>query len=519
MSKARPRAEQAALFLAALAFAAYAFKIRGLGFYDDDWAWLAILAKSPDQGWFALISHFAKDHDGVWARPLNFPAFAALYKLFGAWALGWHLFLAALTAWGGVALWRWLEDEGLGRPTAVLAAGLFVLWPNHDATRHWVALYSAPAALALTFEALRLRKRSPNLSAHALLIGGLMYEGSALLAAVPVVTDAWRARKLGFWRAWLAGVAANVGPLTGLFCLVLWQRVLSPRLFSPERHPMSLSPAHFFQVFWTGLECSLLNRLWHLLYKHALWAKSLFSVWNWIAWAAASAVLAACARSTLTEESPSDDAPLFAAALFFFGYAPYVFDATYVPAIFSATNRVNFTGSAGAALFAAWGMRRLFAARSAAPRSAGLVLCAVLPAVCLLSTWTSNAQWAAAAKRQLEILGGLNRRLDHAPPGEKTILLFGLDTFIGSAPVFNSTYDLEGALYLSRREPGLKALVAEGRVSFAEKNAVMSWYGSTDIPYAGLYAYRADNGMFARVAGKADGELVLAAKESSAARP
>lgn len=104
MSKARLRAEHALLFLLALAAAAFAFRIGDLGFYDDDWAWLALLAKSPDQSYFALVKRFVADHGGVWSRPLNFPAFAALYKLFGASPLGYHAVLGALAAWGAIAL-------------------------------------------------------------------------------------------------------------------------------------------------------------------------------------------------------------------------------------------------------------------------------------------------------------------------------------------------------------------------------------------------------------------------------
>lgn len=502
MSGRRSR-ELVGVALVLVAALAALYKIQKLGFYDDDWAWLSMMGGSRDQTWWGVVKHFVRAQSGVWVRPANFVAFPFLFRVFGEWALGWHLTLFALNAWCGVAFWRWLEEEGAGRATAGLAAGLFLLWPNHDATRHWVALFSSPAALALTFEALRARKLYPVASGLLILVAGLFYEAAAPLALAPLLLEAWRHRRQGLRRAATEGLRASVALLLGLFFLVLWQRVLTPWLLHPERHPMSLSPVHAWKVYQAGLECQLFNRLWHLLFKHAQWAWLRFGWKAWVAWALGAAVLARWSRESLAEEPPATEPLVFGVILLVLGYAPYVLDATYTPVVFSATNRVNFVPSAGAALVAAWALRRAYAGRRLWARRAALALSAALPAAFLLSSWASNAQWAEAARRQNAIVNDLVPRLAALPDGPKTVLLFGLDTFIGSAPVFNSTYDLDGALYLARGDADVKGLVAEGRMRFDDASGVMSWFGETRVPYAGLYAYRADTGAFARLADKA----------------
>lgn len=508
MSGRRSR-EQTGLALLLVAFAAAAYRVNAHGFYDDDWAWLAMMRGSPDQSWKGVVLHFVKAQSGVWVRPANFLAFPALYKLFGAWALGWHLALAALHAWAGVAFWRWLEEEGAGRATAALAAGLFLLWPNHDATRHWVALFSSPLALALTFEALRARKSSPVAAGLTVMFAGLFYEAAAPLALAPFALEAWRHRHHGWKRSLQEGLRGSFALLMGLGFLILWQRILTPLLLHPERHPMSVSPVHAWKVLQAGLECSLLNRLWHLVWKHVAWASAAFGAAAWAAWCVASILLGRAADDCLAEETPSKEPLALAAIVFLLGYAPYVLDATYTPVVFSATNRVNYVPSAGAALAAAWLLRRLFTAKVPWGRGTARATALLLPGVLLLSCWASNAQWAEASRRQAAILKDLAPKLAATPKGPRTVLLFGLETFVGAAPVFNSTYDLDGALFVLRGDADVKGLVGEGRMRFDRDKAVMTWFGETPVSYDGLYGYRADSGAFKRLASKEDAEALV----------
>ena len=511
MSQPRLRAEAVGRAVLASAAVSTIFGIGSLGFYDDDWSWLARMAGSADPSWLGTAAHFARAETSLWFRPLNFLCLPGLFSLFGTSALPYHLVIAALIAWGGIAFWRWLEEEGFSRETSALAALFFVLWPNHDAARHWICIYSSPAAMALTLEAVRMRRRRPLASALTLIAGGLLYEAAMTLALAPFFLEAWRARRRGLVPAIRSAAASCLPLLTGFTAVAVWQRALCPLWLHPERHPMSVHPGHALKVFYSGLECQVLNRLWHLLARQASWAWSHFSPFDWLAWLAAASGLAFLCPRLLPAAADDEDAPALAISLFVLGYAPYILDKDYTPAVFSPINRINFVPSLGAALLAAWALRRLGACGGRRARAAALA-CAALFAAFLLATWPANAQWGEAARRQRQILDALAPRLGALPAGRATLLLYGFDNYIGTAPVFNSTYDLNAALALIRGSRDVKALIGQGRVRFEDDRAVMSWFGDVDIPYKNLYIYRHDAGRFSAAPDRGAAEAFLAGR-------
>jgi hypothetical protein len=299
--------------------------------------------------------------------------------------------------------------------------------------------------------------------------------------------------------------AASAAPLAWLAGLIAYQRVLVPRLIAGERHPMSLSLAHGVQVFLSGAECTVFNRLTHKIAKAAAYAAGHFGPGGWLWWAAGVAAAAwACARLSGNGSRPPRRLAWLGLGFFVLGYAPYVLDATYSPEIFNAVNRVNLVGSLGGAAWLAWACARV----ASAARPARW-LAPVLIAAFLLADMASNAQWADASRLQEEILTALDAPLRRAPRA-RFLLLYGTPGTIGSAVVFDSTYDLDGALAM-RGADAPHGFRAEGSVRFEPAGALRTVSPPLRIPYDGLYAYRHSDRAFARIDGPAAGAAFLAA--------
>jgi len=488
--------ESRAFWVLALCTAAAAgFRLLSLGFYNDDYVILATLERAGSTG---LIRAFHAGFASFAARPLDLLYYPALFRVFGLHPWPYHIFadlLVLATAWN---LYRLLRELEVAPPTALLAALLAALYPNHDATRNWLGGTIAACALAGTVFSMRFYARwlkSGSLrellvSLAALIASALLYEAPVLLPLGLILVNARPLRR-------------HVPLLAAIAAVLLYQRILSWLAIGPERHGLSLDPVHAFKVMTAGFECTFFNRLVHLV------GRSISFAWADFSPGEISLLLLSClslfvfCRRLLRADPGAPPKMLLWLGLGFFvlGYAPYAFAARfgYVPAMFSESNRLNLQASLGGALIFAWCCARW--------RASG-VPAALLLSAFLLATWSSNAQWTRAYSLQQEILGAVGPHLGRTAP--KHLLIFGFPNNVGSATVFQSTYDFDGALYLRYRRPDLRGLVGEGRVRFEEDSAVLRWYGETPVPYDALYAYRHSDGMFRQIRDRQDGEAFLA---------
>ena len=512
-----PRHAFAALAGAVLALGL--FRLRGLGFYNDDYVLLAGMAAAPGHGLVDAVRSLAGSSGGLfWTRPLNLLFYPALFSAFGASPLPYAVFSIVMQLALCWTFYRTLMDEEVPGPAALLAALLAALHPAHDATRLWASGFIAPCALLGTLSAMRFYRRWlagaawPWLAAALVVFAAatLLYEASAPLVLLLLWTCYRRARSKGLapLPACLSGLRA-CSALWGLFLVLMaTQRVLVPRLQGLERHPVSLSLGHAFQVLSSGLECGLGNRLLHLMSRQAVFAAGEFQPRDWLFWAAAAAALAwLLRRLAAAGEGRAEPWPILGAAWFVLGYVPYFFDRAYTPSIFDASNRVNLVSSLGAAWVLAWAWDRARASAWPALRRCATPALTLLAAGFLLSGWSSNAQWARAYGLQKKVLAALSEGPQAGQAGP--VLVFGVPGGVGSAPVFCSSYDLPHALLLRRGPGGPQPYLAEGRVSFEPDAAVV---GGSRLPYRGLRAYDHAAGTWTALRGSRDGEAFLAAR-------
>ncbi len=458
------------------------------------------------------------------ARPSGLIYFPILFRLFGLDAAryqAFYLWVDAAVAWN---FYRLLVEEGVARSQALLAALFAALYPNHDATHHWMTDSAAPFALAGVLWAVRgFRAAQRGGSRFRRWAAGfvyafsvLLYESSALLALLPAVLDFSDLRTEGR-RASAAGSEAlrrNVAPVALLAGAVAFQRAVVPALLSLESHPMSLSPSHAWHVFEAGFEITFLNRLCDMLFRATVYAGRSFGTGDFLIFVCFALPLAAWSFSW--RRRLGDPAPrllTLTATFFVLGYVPYIFDAKYTPSIFDPTNRVNLTASLGGAAWWAWAAARLRASGRPQARSAGTAATCLLLCGFLLADQVSGTQWASAARTQDQILSALVPRL-RSVQGPANVLLYGAPDRVGSGSVFESMYDFDGALRLRAGRTDFRGLVGSGRARFEKSQVVYSWYGSTSLPYRNLYAYDASRDLLVRVGDSRAGNDFLSGMRS-----
>lgn len=221
-----------------------------LGFYSDDWHKLAVFHSDALQHRFGLSSALRGHED----RPLQGLYLAALYKLFGFHALGYHLVNTAVIA-AAVASFHWLLVRmGVDRARALAAAIILIILPQLSTVRVCYSTFQIPLSMLAALGSLHWQlsfARSGSVvwavaAAVAALASAALYEifapaiaGFALGLVVVYRTGGSDARWLSSRVAPLVAVVAVIG------AAMLAKIAFSDRAADPdvERYVKGLNPA------------------------------------------------------------------------------------------------------------------------------------------------------------------------------------------------------------------------------------------------------------------------------------
>ena len=117
------------------------------------------------------------------------------------------------------------------------------------------------------------------------------------------------------------------------------------------------------------------------------------------------------------------------------------------------------------------------------------VLVALLGVSGFLINNTLAAYWAAAYARQQEIVGEIRAEFASLPAG-LTLLLDGVCPYVGPAVVFESSWDLAGALQLLYGSQGVRADTVTPDLAIGEHGLSKTLYGEEHLyPYGELWVY------------------------------
>jgi hypothetical protein len=485
-------------FLAAIVLISVALYIRDLGFYSDDWAVLADLGKAADHSYLGIVSSLLT---GLAARPVHALYFAALVGLFGTEPLGYHVVNTVMQILTVVLLYLAVEVLAQRRLIALGVALVYGLLPHYSTVRFWPAAFQAQLSLAFYFLGLYANLRDfqttgprrwlwRGLNAVALLVSTLAYEVALPLFVLHPLLGWWAARcsRPTSIRALLWSAVLTVGLLGGV---VAFKAAVSYRV--------AISPEPLAQARWLA----------YVLKEGTLVAFGEYGLGlPRVLWLAAStypnplalavAVLLGLAIMGYLWRLAAIDRPAprrmprqllgLGLVMFLLGLAIFATNRAFLATTAGMANRTLMAAAVGVALVfvgsVVWLDVRLSRARRFYPAAI-----AVLAAGGFLINTTIASFWIAAYQQQRTIVADITEHVPVPAPGA-TLLLDGICPYIGPAAVFESRWDLAGALQRAFSEPNLRADVLTPSVKVSADGLTATIYDvESHYPYGRLFIY------------------------------
>jgi hypothetical protein len=465
---------------------------------------------------------------------------ALLYKVFGLQPFGYHVVNTAVLALASVMFYLVLRQLGQDRLIALSVGLVFSLLPHYSSTRFWYAAFQGNLSLTLYFLSLYsdLRMLRANHSGRwiwkglgclSLLCSVLLYETALPLFLLNLLLVWRRGRQIeAAWRGEQRQDDANasIAPLKstrlalllGSNLVVLTLAVISKVLYSSAVHHPDVARhslwfvrllKNAFVVSYGTYGIKLPVVLWKIEHEYPDPSVALLAV---VLGAGAFIVLRqGIAFGKVAEEASRQNASsgkvllerkpmlcLIGIGILVFGLGYTIF-VTNDNAIITATgvnNRINSAAAIGVALSFVgfiglistccgkkW-TRNLFCALTALLFASNVIINAVIASF-----------WVTAYKQERTILQAIYQSFPRLPSGS-IVLLDGVCPYCGPAIVFESSWDLAGALAIHYNDHSLRADVVTRRLKLESGGVSTFLYGrasQTHYPYGNnMFVYRFD---------------------------
>jgi hypothetical protein len=502
-----------AAFLAALVLLAVVGYLPRLGFYSDDWAFLGTmsLAGSSVAEQYAALGN-------VTMRPVQAFFLTSLYRTFGTNPLPFHLVNNTALIVGVICFYLVLVELGLPRIMSVAVSLLYGLLPHYSADRFWIAAMQATVSMALYFGSLYAELRAAayprarwawwTLATAARVLCVLAYEVFLpLLLVNPVI--AWisaRRRTAPPRERWLrpSGLLIQLA----LAALILAPAVMYKMSFT-TRPAASISWEEHLRWGWrvyqgaTSIAASDLGvllpraawRLWHSSPSIPALAVSLVSG------LLAYGYLARTAGEDNGKRPWRRGLGLVWVGLvtFWAGYAACVAARTAGHTPTGIGNRIAIAAAVGVALV--WvgctSLATMWIPNAMARRRAFAAITAALYAICVFINASLGAFWAEAYRRGVHVIASIKREYPEFP-GPGSLIIDGVCPYVGPAVVFESSWDLTGALQVLYGQRGLNGDIITPSMTVTDNGLVASFYSGTIVtnyPYVQMSIFNVPRGL------------------------
>ena len=468
---------QDALFVAGIVLISAALYLPSLGFYSDDWSVLGYASASEDQSYLGIYR--AIFGPLVQMRPVQFLYLAALYKAFGANPLGYHLVNTLMLAAGAVLFYLVLRRLGASRGLALAVPLVYALLPHYSTDRLWMAAFQVGMSMTLYFLSFYADLRAGTarhrryavwkpVALLALLGSALAYELFLPLLVVNPLVVWYAERRKGAWSSRRSGVQALVtvalpNLLTLLAVAVFKVATTSRADFGAD------DPVWHLRWFYGlmrgnvrigfveyGLELPL--RLWHTVQVY--FDGLTFGV------GLAVGLLVLLYLNRTVEQTDVDVIKgrwlialvLVGLVAFGLGYSIFLTNYNAFATATGIANRVALAGSVGVALCfvaVAGGLSALLPSPPGRRWCFAALIAFLVASGCILNA-TIASFWIDAYQHERRVLSAIHEHFPELPKGS-TVLLDGICPYVGPAVVFESNWDLEGALLMHYRDYELQA--------------------------------------------------------------
>ncbi len=520
---AYPVALRDALFVAAIMAVSIVPYIARLGFYGDDWLFLKYLATVPHQTFGGFWGALWDNVPILRQRPVQMVALIGLYQAFGASPLPYHLVNGVVLTLAVVFLFLALRVLGLPRLVALGIALVYGLLPQYSTDRFWIASWMAvqsQAAWSLALFAGLMAVRRPGsrravawglLAVAALLVSLLAYELVLPLCLLSLGLIWWRGRRAGLAPAWLGAllasqgaaialviafkarvtIRASVGGTLDLLPTILRQLVKWD--YGP--YDVGLNARKAVEIGYGDLGVALPRTAWGLADRYPTGGIIVGTLGLGLM------VASYLGRARHEEGGGADHWPeartwlalvLGGVITFGLGYSIFLTNTQIQFGVAGIANRTAIAATLGIAASLVGGIGWL--CRVLPMRWRARIFTGSVTALCccgFLVCSTLGAFWGQAAQQQAAILAAVERQYPTFPPSA-VLLLDGACPYVGPAQVFESAWDLAGALSVEYRDPTVRADIVTPRLTVEPTHVTTVIYGAIkkEYPYGdGLLVY------------------------------
>lgn len=481
-----------------------------LGFYSDDWFEISSFHFDSLAGKFGIASVLP----GFSARPLQGLYLALLFRIFGLEPLGYHLVNSAVIAACMPLLYWLLVRLDIDRRTAFAATVILIALPQLSTMRVWYVAFQIPLSLLLMLISMHCQLSFARFGRILWAVGGaiaalLSIAAYEIFGPLLVAFAIWLGAAHHLRAKATAGTGLRRPALLGLLLLVLVAGLIFLKSVGSERAPVPsvgmyakgliqlVRPDYEYRVDY-GLNLFAAVEV-HFLSTFVGWMKAAIGLASGrFGLVATGSALAAAALTFWRLQAQSNDgdrpgarrALAFGIAAFVLGHAVFLI----VPAIlFSPTgigNRALVAAALGVAVILASAIAyavRLAPLRYRNPLFAGVTSLALLLGLCRL--FEIENYWAEAPRLQRDIMTLAKADL-RALPEHPTVILDGVCPYHGPAILFETWWDVSGALSLTLGRQ-VRGDAASSRMSLAPAGIATSIYGEPAFyPYSPrLFAY------------------------------
>ena len=494
------------LFLSIIVISSLILYVAKIGFYSDDWSFIGSFSVSSRQSLIGLIQTATTPN--TFMRPVQNVYDALLYYIFGVDPLGYQLVNSFVFLLIILIAYFVLREIRMPRILTITVPMIYALLPNYTTDRFWYAAYQVNLSVMLYLLSLYAGLRALSHSAIrtlswkivsllCLILSGLSYEVALPLFLLnmvlfwdPVTTFNKHYHKQQFFRR--NYMVFNIVTFMMLGCVLLFKALTTTRLgtldYQADVFTLLRSVAHVNYVVMTRNLVSIWKDIFILYYSPSILILGV-GIGIFIFWYIYTVI--SKPLTFFPGHSYLRNVVIAGICVFFFGYAIFF---TNNKVGFSPTgidNRVAIAASMGVALSVVgvigW-LGKIFLTEF----KARMFFCTVISLVGVSGFLIINTLavfWIDAYRQAQAIKNEIYMNFPSLPKNS-TVILDGVCPYNGPAVVFESQWDLMGALQAHYKDPTIGADIVTPRLKVTERGIRTQIYTFVKrYPYKNLFIY------------------------------